>query len=1171
MATNYSWFDENYYLNSKLIELQQSGQTQYQTTLQVYNAIVDAGYTPLTHFQAFSLAENTSPDQYFNTYEYLEAKAVQLNNLPNSSGTWTASSVAVALANAGYTNAYDHYAQWGWKEGVNPSNAFDNDAYIAENAAAAGITVAQCIQIYSNLGVNPITQYETWGQAQGLNVIPVPAEDQVPPYDPAMNYDLTTSIDSIIGAASNDFIDGSLSNGSLTLQSLDFINGGGGNDTLYVAMGENSDVTITPTRISNVEEIIVNNSGYGSGIATLNLSNVAGLQAVSVMDSENYYTNVTNLDSADIDLAAISNTAAVNFTIKNAALVGTNAVGITLDGQQAALSVQSTGTNDIESATVTATGANSTLASLVIGDSAGTTISSLTVNGDAALTVTANLGASVTSVNAALSGGVTLGLDGTAVTVVGSANNDTITRNGPGNDSIALGAGNDTITYTSGLSSADSIDGGLGTNTMIATVSQVNSTAITTAWTNVANIQTLQISDAMAGDTITTANVASSINRVNLDGANSAGTLNLAAGSDTVAAFTAQALGSLTIDAAGAGTGDSLTILNTLTTGQMFNSTAADLAVTDFETVTLNTGTYNTAVDQVAGAINVGTTNALVITGANTLTQVASAEAITANTIDASGLTGAAALVMGTAAASGLVSITGSANADTLLGDSSSSIHGGAGNDSIVGGSGNDTLHGGLGNDTITGQGGVDSINGNEGNDTMIFATTQLKSNATVDGGDGTADVLSFTSFDATNDGTAAILSRVYNTEVLQLAGATAGSTDVVMTNFANNSANFTTVNIGNQASGGTAAVGFDLQNVSSTLNTVAVVAQQATTGGTVTSTTFEFDRLVDTGADSLTFSNSIAAANTPALVTFSTVTANDEETINLFGSVANNALTITTLNASDLQTLNVTGAANVVVDNAIVGATALSTINAANATGTVDINASTSTVNLTATAGVGNFSIVSGSGNDVITGNNGNDSLDGGSGADTINGGAGTDVIIGGTGADALTGGSGADAYTYTASSQGGNVVTVGNAALLTAGDTITGFVSGTDTVNVSAPTTYTGVTSGANTGWSIVNGGGAKIITTSFDFVLGTSTSADVSAAIGTVTNNGSAGGDTAYAFIFDNQGTATTADDTYNIFQVVIASTHTNSALAAADTVSFIGVLDTTTLAAADITNT
>lgn len=1170
MATNNSWFDENYYLNSKLIELQQSGQTQYQTTLQVYNAIVDAGYTPLTHFQAFSLNENTSPDQYFNTYEYLEAKAVQLNGLPNSTGTWTASSVAVALANAGYTNAYDHYAQWGWKEGVNPSNAFNNDAYIAENAAAAGISVEQCVQIYSNLGVNPITQYETWGQAQGLVVVPVPAEDQVPPYDPAFTYDLTTSIDSIVGAASNDYINGALTpNGAVTLQSLDFINGGGGNDTLYVGMtGTN---TVTPTRISNVEEIVVNGGG------TLNLANVSGLTAVGVTDTTgNNATNLTNLNSANIELNAISNTVAANFTIQNAALVGANAVNIVVDGQQATVSVQSTGTNDIESATVIATGANSTLNSLVIGDNAGTTISSLTVDGDAALAVTANLGASVTSVNAALSGGVTLGLDGTAVTVVGSTNDDTITRNGAGNDSIALGAGNDTITYTQGLASADSIDGGLGVNTMIATVAQVNSTAITTAWTNVSNIQTLQLSDAMAtGSTITTANVASSINRVNLDGANNDGTLNLAAGSDTVAAFTAQALGTLTIDAAGAGTGDTLTILNTLTAGQMFQSTADNLTVTDFETVTLNTGSYNTPEAQNSGAINVGTTAALVITGANTLTQgTGNAAQITANSIDASGLTGSAALIMGTVAASGLVSITGSANADTLLGDSSSSIHGGAGNDSIVGGSGNDTLHGGQGNDTITGQGGVDSINGNEGNDTMIFATTQLKSNATVDGGDGTADVLSFTSFVAGTDGTASVLSRVSNMEVLQLAGAgaTAANNIVTMTNFANNSG-FTTVNIGDQAGATTAGnIGYNVQNASSVLNTVAVVSVQTTSGGTTNNlSTFEFDRLVDTGADTLTFSNSIAAANAAA-VRFSTVTANDEETINLFGSVAANTLTIDTLNASDLATLNVTGAANVIVDNGIVGATALSTINAANATGVVDINASTSTVNLTATAGVGNFSIVSGSGNDVITGNNGNDKLDGGSGADTINGGSGTDTIIGGLGADALTGGSGADIYQYTQVNQGGNVVTVTQPVVLTAGDTITGFVSGTDDVNVVDATSVNGVTIGSSSaGWTIASEG-AKIVTTSFNFVLGTSTSADVATAIGGVTFNNTVSSDTAYAFIFDDNGTASTADDTYNIFQIVLAAgnTHTGQVISGQDTVSFIGSLDTTTLLTTDIIN-
>ena len=49
----------------------------------------------------------------------------------------------------------------------------------------------------------------------------------------------------------------------------------------------------------------------------------------------------------------------------------------------------------------------------------------------------------------------------------------------------------------------------------------------------------------------------------------------------------------LTVDAAGSATTDSLTITNELTTGQ-FAAADADITVTDFETVTLDTGSYAT-------------------------------------------------------------------------------------------------------------------------------------------------------------------------------------------------------------------------------------------------------------------------------------------------------------------------------------------------------------------------------------------------------------------------------------------------------------------------------------------------------------------------------------------------------------------------------------------------
>jgi VCBS repeat-containing protein len=86
---------------------------------------------------------------------------------------------------------------------------------------------------------------------------------------------------------------------------------------------------------------------------------------------------------------------------------------------------------------------------------------------------------------------------------------------------------------------------------------------------------------------------------------------------------------------------------------------------------------------------------------------------------------------------------------------------------------------------------------------------------------------------------------------------------------------------------------------------------------------------------------------------------------------------------------------------------------------------------------------IYGGSGNDTIKGNNnGDDTIYGGSGNDTIHGNNGNDTIIGGFGADYLTGGNGDDRFVYlsVADSHAGQF------------DTITGFISGSDKINLTA-----------------------------------------------------------------------------------------------------------------------
>jgi len=83
------------------------------------------------------------------------------------------------------------------------------------------------------------------------------------------------------------------------------------------------------------------------------------------------------------------------------------------------------------------------------------------------------------------------------------------------------------------------------------------------------------------------------------------------------------------------------------------------------------------------------------------------------------------------------------------------------------------------------------------------------------------------------------------------------------------------------------------------------------------------------------------------------------------------------------------------------------------------------------------------------LFGRGGNDLILAGSGDDTIYGGNGNDTIVGGRGADEIRGGAGADVILYNAASEGG--------------DTIFGFVAGTDKIAVSAAGFGGGLTTSA------------------------------------------------------------------------------------------------------------
>ena len=124
--------------------------------------------------------------------------------------------------------------------------------------------------------------------------------------------------------------------------------------------------------------------------------------------------------------------------------------------------------------------------------------------------------------------------------------------------------------------------------------------------------------------------------------------------------------------------------------------------------------------------------------------------------------------------------------------------------------------------------------------------------------------------------------------------------------------------------------------------------------------------------------------------------------------------------------------------------------------------------------------------GNNTLTGTSsaesfiarhGNDIISGGGGDDVIRGGQGHDTLIGGGGSDRLTGGSGTDIIGYSATTDGGAVSSnqTASAAGVT-GDTINGFVSGTDKFNFVS-SAFGGLSTGA-----LTNGTNFSIITEAY-----------------------------------------------------------------------------------------
>ena len=903
----------------------------------------------------------------------------------------------------------------------------------------------------------------------------VEINEAIPP-SPGETFKLTNSIDYMTGTDNDDLFDALVNEfGTATFNSADNIDGGSGNDTLVAELNGGT----TSATITSVESVQL----ITRAVSVYDMINTTGATAVEIRNGNNTLT-LNNINSAGQGITIRDQASNVNLQYTNAALAGTNNVAIDLNGAQSdatggadlALSQQAgADTSGIETVTLNSIGANQNfLDSMTAVNGAGvSTVSTLVATGGQSLNITTALAASVANVDAsALEGGLTATLTNaaSAMDIKGGTGNDAITVNAnAGVVTADMGTGDDTLAFTGAATflTTDVVDGGEGTDTL--SVRAVNAEAVTATLANVSNFENLSLNTIGSAGASTNATYFGDIAQVNLtQGTAGAYTVTAGAGTRTVTVGDTDALadrlfGALTIADTGTETSDVLTLSNVeANASDTFNG--QNININGFETATINTGSTATAGQTIAtlalnGDSTTGT-NSVSFTGANGLTIVNT----TSNSagllqMDASGLTGTATLIMGaaptfTGGVLGTVEITGSDNndaanaGDILRGNATqaNTINAGAGNDVVFGGSaadtidlgegndtlaasgGNDTITGGAGNDTIAAGVGSQKIDAGSGNDTVIMGAT-LTAGDTVTGGEGT-DTLAVSAA-----ATAATAGKVSGFETLRVDAAL--NQDMIQ--FTQNST-FTTL----------------VTNVAGLVNFTNVGAgvtdfTALTTGGAAS-----VARLVDTSADVLNISGNDSTANVNDGATLiAALTVNNEETLNISsGSDAGEDLTITTLNAADIKTLNLSGSADVIITNAIVGASNLSTVDASAVTGAVTVIASASTANATLTGSLtGANTLTGGTGADTITGGTVADVLTGGNGVDTIDGGAGDDVLWGGIGNDILTGGIGDD---HLIGQTGNDTLTGGVGAdtfyLDSGRDTITDFVSGTDDINVSA-----------------------------------------------------------------------------------------------------------------------
>lgn len=509
---NPTWFDYEFYMGAKLAQMQKADPAGNWTTGKLVDAFAQNGFLgedgAYEHFVQFGANEDVAPNADFNASEYYAAKAAQFYGVEPSAVTELDIANVKAIIAENGMNAWTHYVQYGSDEGVNPSNAFDADAYLDAKTAAlvaagekqpdgsewtpeavqkaisdAGMTVLEHYLQYAGTGEGEVAQGVTF---------PVPDDQKVPAEVTGNTYVLTPDLDAIVGTNGSDVIIGATQDGKGTFTSGDSIDGGEGVDTLklYGVDGVSKGLQT----VKNVEQL---EAFAGSG--TYDVSGWEGLEkasfkagTVSTLTANATLTDVAldgvgadmkltgdgianvtvkNLDE-DRSVTVVNTTEnhALNVALENASKVGKDGVPTTsvtlVDAAAEALNLASNG------ATVNSV----TLSSL------SAALKTMTVSGEADLVVEglANVSKLESIDGSAAKGDLALGtLNGATLNVTTGSGDDTFVLGNTTTHAVTVstGEGDDEVTLGAALAKGSSIDLGAGDDVLKLQFTQLNKDA----------------------------------------------------------------------------------------------------------------------------------------------------------------------------------------------------------------------------------------------------------------------------------------------------------------------------------------------------------------------------------------------------------------------------------------------------------------------------------------------------------------------------------------------------------------------------------------------------------------------------------------------------------------------------------------------------------------------